>query len=92
MRCGACGTELILTNVVPDETAHLPGCEHHTFICLGCHVMERRLVFTRHGREDDSVPMHMEAAPLVVPALSVQEASVATPGLLGRVVARLRGH
>jgi hypothetical protein len=34
----------------------------------------------------------MEAAPLVVPALSVHEESVATPGLLDRVVARLRGH
>ena len=65
------------------------GCEHHTFICSGCQVTKRRLVFTRHGREDDSVPMHMEGAPLVVPPLSVYEESVATPGLLDRVVARL---
>jgi hypothetical protein len=90
MRCSACGAELILTTVVPDDTARVRGCEHHTFICSGCQVTNRRLVFTRHGREDESV--HMEAAPLVVPALSVHEESVATPGLLDRVVARLRGH
>ena len=92
MRCSACGAELILTAVVPDDTARVRGCEHHIFICSGCHVTKRRLVFTRHGREDESVPMHMEAAPLVVPALSVHEESVATRGLLDRVVARLRGH
>jgi hypothetical protein len=92
MRCSACGAELILTTVVPDDTARVRGCEHHTFICSGCQVTNRRLVVTRHGREDESVPMHMEAAPLVVPALSVHEESVATPGLLDRVVARLRGH
>ena len=89
MRCSACGAELILTTVVPDPTARVRGCEHHTFICSGCQVTKRRLVFTRHGREDDSVPMHMEGAPLVVPPLSVYEESVATPGLLDRVVARL---
>ena len=63
MRCSACGAELILTTVVPDDTARVRGCEHHTFICSGCQVTKRRLVFTRHGREDDSVPMHMEGRP-----------------------------
>ena len=29
MRCTACGAELILTNVVPDDTARFRGCEHH---------------------------------------------------------------
>jgi uncharacterized protein YlaI len=37
MRCTACGAELILTDVVPDDTARIRGCEHHTFICPGCH-------------------------------------------------------
>lgn len=92
MRCSACGAELILTTVVPDDTARVRGCEYHTFICSGCQVTNCRLVFTIHGREDKSVPMHMEAVPLVVPALSVHEESVATPGLLDRVVASLRGH
>ena len=53
MRCTACGVELILTNVVQDG---VPGVEHHTFICSDCHVTERRVVLTRHGREDDSAP------------------------------------
>ena len=62
MRCTACGSELILTGVVPDHTARLRGCEHHTFVCSACHVTERRVVFTKHGREDDSVPVPAQAA------------------------------
>ena len=31
MRCSACGDELILTNVVPDDTVAVLGIEHHTF-------------------------------------------------------------
>jgi hypothetical protein len=90
LRCTACSAELILTNVIPDDTARIRGCERHTFICSGCHVMERRVVFTRHGREDDSRPVPIEAASRALPLLSVQEQLVS--GLFGRVVARLRGH
>jgi lipopolysaccharide/colanic/teichoic acid biosynthesis glycosyltransferase len=60
MRCTACGAELILTNVVPDDTGTVRGFEHHTFICSACHVTERRVIFTRHGGDDDTqaVPLH----------------------------------
>jgi hypothetical protein len=91
MRCTACGAELILTNVVPDETATVRGVEHHTFICSACHVIERRVVFTKAGRETDSAPMPMQAARRVKRAPSVEEEHFAAPGLLGRVMARLRG-
>ena len=60
MRCTACGAELILTNVVPDDTGTVRGFEHHRFICSACHVTERRVIFTRHGGDDDTqaVPLH----------------------------------
>jgi hypothetical protein len=32
MRCAGCGAEVILTNVVPENTVAVPGFEHHT--CL----------------------------------------------------------
>jgi molybdenum-dependent DNA-binding transcriptional regulator ModE len=53
MRCTACGVEMILTNVVPENTVTVCGFEHHTFICSACHITARRVVFTRHGREED---------------------------------------
>jgi hypothetical protein len=53
MHCKACDAELILTNVVPENTAAVRGFEHHTFICSGCHVTVRRVAFTRHGREEE---------------------------------------
>jgi hypothetical protein len=90
-RCSACGAELILTNVVPDETVALPGVEHHTFVCSECHVTEHRVVFIKDGRETDSPPMPMQAAPRIKRASTVQDEHFAAPGLLGRVMARLRG-
>jgi hypothetical protein len=92
MRCNACGAELILTNVVPDDTVAVRGVEHHTFICSGCHVTEHRVVFIKDGREADGPPMPMQAAPRVKCASTEQDEHVAAPGLLSRVVALFRGQ
>ena len=89
MRCTACGAELILTNVTPDETVAVRGVEHHTFICSACHVTERRVVFIKDGRELTARPMPMQAARRVKRA-PVEEEHFAASGLLGRVMARLR--
>ena len=90
MSCKACGAELmVLTNVVRDA---VPGIERHTFICSACHTTERRVVFTRHGREDDSERVPIHEAPPTVPASKAQEKHSAAPGLFSRVVARIRGH
>ena len=92
MRCSACDGELVLTSVIPDDTAGLRGCERHIFICSTCYVTERRLVFTRHGREAAGVTVPSEAAKGLRSRRSAPEEPVEAPGLLGRVVARLRGH
>jgi hypothetical protein len=63
-----------------------------TFICSACHVTEHRVVFIKGGRETDSSPMPMQAAPQIKRASSAQDEHVAGSGLLARVVARLRGH
>jgi hypothetical protein len=47
-------------------------------------------VFIKAGRETDSAPMPMQAARRVKRA-PVEEEHFAAPGLLGRVMARLRG-
>src|SRR5262245_59956927 len=60
MLCRACGAELILTNVVPEV---LPGFEHHTFVCSECQITERRITIVRHGREDESGSMSLDAKP-----------------------------
>jgi hypothetical protein len=92
MRCTACGAELILTNVVPDDTVAVRGVEHHTFVCSECHVTERRVVFIKDGRETDSLPVPMQAAPRIKRASTVQDEHVVAPGLLSRVVALFRGQ
>jgi hypothetical protein len=92
MRCSACGAELILTNVVPDDTVAARGVEHHTFICSACHVTEHRVVFIKGGRETDGPPMLMQAAQRTKRASTGQDEHIAAPGLLSRVVALLRGQ
>jgi hypothetical protein len=90
MRCTACGSELILTSVVPHDRVAVRGVEYHTFVCSECHVTEHRVVFIKDGREADGPPMPMQATRRVKRA-SVEEEHFAAPGLLGRVMARLRG-
>jgi len=90
MRCTACGAEVILTKVVADP-AMVRGLERHMFVCLACHAAAHRVVFTRHGREDDSEPMPIHEAPPTVPAKTREEQSAA-PRLISRVIARIRGH
>ena len=63
MRCMACGAEMILMNVVQDDTMAVPGFEHHTFTCSECQDVEQRLVFTKQDRESDTEPMPEQAAP-----------------------------
>ena len=77
MRCMACGAEMILTNVVQDDTIGVPGFEHQTFRCSECHDLERRFVFTKQDRDGDGEPMPEQAAPSVAPASTVHEEHVA---------------
>ena len=93
MHCTACASELILTNVVPDETVAVRGVEHHTFICSKCHTTERRVVFIKDGRESDAPPMPMQSARRVQrPSAGQEEPTVVPPGLVHWVMAWMRGH
>ena len=68
MLCMACGGEMILVNVAQDDIMGVSGFEHHTFRCSECQVIERRLVFTKHGREGDAEPTPMQVAQPIMPA------------------------
>ena len=82
MRCMACGAEMILTNVVEDNTMAVPGFEHRTFVCSECQDVEQRLVFAKQACERDTELMAEQAAPPIVPAPTVQDEDVTASGLL----------
>jgi hypothetical protein len=95
----ACGAEMILMNVVQDETMPVAGFEHRTFMCSECHDVERRLAFNPHDErrqkaivEPIAEPIPVHVAPPIVPAETAHEETIAAPapGLLRRVVAKLR--
>ena len=88
MRCMACGAEMILTNVVRDDAMAVLGFERHTFRCSKCHDVDRRLVFIKHGRQDDAEPMPLHAAPPIAPSSPVQDEQ----GFFRRVLAKLRSR
>jgi len=91
MRCTACGAELILTKVIPDDMVR--GFEHHSFIWSACHITEHRLLFTRHGREDDTEPVPVRPSPSrVAPGSTVQSEQLAARGLFSRMFAKMRGY
>jgi hypothetical protein len=54
MDCMACGAEMVLMNVVQDDTIIVPGFEQRTFICCECQEEERRLVFAKQGGDGDT--------------------------------------
>jgi hypothetical protein len=92
MRCMGCGGEMILMNVVPDDTMAVPGFEHHSFMCSECQDMEQRLVFTKYGREEAPEGMPIHAAPPIAPGPTLADTQIAAPGLFGRVLARIRRY
>jgi hypothetical protein len=85
MRCMACAAEMILMNVVQDDTMAITGFEHHTFMCSECQDEERRLVFTKQDRAGDTKPTE-QTAPPVVPASTAQDEHVVASGLLSSPV------
>jgi hypothetical protein len=88
----ACGAEMILTNVVQDDTIGVPGFEHQTFMCSKCHDLERRFVFTKQDRDGDGEPMPERAAPPVAPASTVHEEHVAVIDPAETVLANSAGQ
>jgi hypothetical protein len=60
MRCFACGEEMRVVEVVPDDTMPVPGYEHHTLECPGCHDVERRLQFAREIEPVEPPPLPSE--------------------------------
>jgi hypothetical protein len=95
MRCLACGADMILMSVVPDETMPVAGFEHHTFMCSECYDIERRLFFAKPSEPIDpgpiEGPIHLPSAPSIAPATVEAGPSPPPSGFLKRVMARLRG-
>jgi hypothetical protein len=89
MRCVGCGAEMILANVVQDDTMKVLGFERHSFRCVKCHDVDRRLVFIKHGRQDDAEPLPVHTAPPSVPASPDKDEQVATSGVFRRLRAKL---
>jgi hypothetical protein len=108
MRCLLCNAEMILMEVVEDDTILVPGFEHHTLMCSECHDVERRFIFTKHSRESkpepvqaapliaceqsDNEPIPLNMAPSIAPSSTVQDKRVVTPGLFRRAIAKVRGR
>ena len=85
MRCMACGTEMTLISVVPDETMMVRGFEHHTYMCPACADVEKRFVFTKHEEKNESADAPVPTPPPVA-APPVQDQPTDARSLLQRVM------
>jgi len=91
----ACGAEMQVVQVVPDDTLMVPGYEHHTLQCSGCNDIERRLVFNRESAEQAAAATEAEATPVAPPAEPMPEPAnepVRTPSPWQRAIAMFRGR
>jgi hypothetical protein len=73
----ACGANMVLTAVVPDETMMVRGFEHQTFRCIDCNVTETRLTFTGGAarREQLTTPVPVVQADQSVEAVQAAAAA-----------------
>jgi hypothetical protein len=69
----------------------VPGYEHRTFMCSACGDIERRLVFARDIGQSLTEPVSVHTTPPISSAPTDQQERIASPGLLRRVFAKLRG-
>jgi hypothetical protein len=88
----ACGAEMRLMQVVPDETLEVPGYEHHTLQCSGCNDVEQRLVFNRESAARAAEPVPESVAPPVPPVAAESSERIAVPSAWKRAVAMFRGR
>jgi hypothetical protein len=56
MRCIACGGEMILTAVKPDDAGMVAGFKHETLQCSVCRDIERRFVYGGDSSEQPEQP------------------------------------
>jgi hypothetical protein len=92
MRCMACGAEMRVVQVVPDETLEVPGYEHHTLQCSGCNDVEQRLVFNRAGTARAAAEPVAEsvAPPIPPPAVAATDAPIADEPIVTAPIANER--
>jgi hypothetical protein len=57
MRCIACGGEMILTAVTPDDAGMVAGFKHETLHCRICRDTEHRFVYSRESSEKAEPPL-----------------------------------
>lgn len=65
------------------------GFEHHTFMCLACGDIERRLVFARHFEPSRTKPAPLHTASPISPPCTVDSNVAVTLGVVKRIFAKL---
>jgi hypothetical protein len=90
MRCMACGTDMVLTNVATDDTMPVSGFQRHSYshsyICPSCHDAEQRLVFDKHSQALETATGF---APASLSASMVRKLCAIANDFLSRLRARM---
>jgi hypothetical protein len=79
MRCIACGGEMILTAVVPDDAGMVAGFRHETLHCRVCRDIEHRFVYSRESSEKAESPFISALPQQVISSTSHETISSSSP-------------
>jgi hypothetical protein len=74
MRCLACGAEMFVEHVAPDDTMPVSGYEYRTLRCPECGDTERRLVFAGDRASAESTSVEA-TAPAIEATISIVDAT-----------------
>jgi hypothetical protein len=81
MRCAACGTEMLLVKVAPDNTMISSGYERYTLQCLGCFKLDEHLIF--NSAKSSQTPSHALDGFLGLSQLDNEHHRMAPPNVSG---------
>jgi hypothetical protein len=78
MRCLACGADMHVVHVEPDDTTRIPGYANHIFACSGCPEKETRLLFRREPVAPPPRPAAVSANESIAPAVTANVSASAS--------------
>lgn len=86
-----CGAEMVLMNVLADDSMPVPGFERHAYMCAVCLYTENRLMFNKPPPERDEA-VSVLAAPPIAPTSTVQPQPAPVRSFWGRMIAKALGR
>ena len=83
---------MVLINVIEDMSMPVVGLERRAYMCSACGTTEQRTAINEQAREKQKAEISAILNPRPIAPTKSVDNQRAAQGLLGRVLASIRGH